>query len=90
MTMSAQLGNLLTAAALCVVLGSNVAQLQQARGSLQTAVANQRTALANAVKIEIQLDALARGTQALAARGNTDAAKIVNILKANGVSIKAG
>lgn len=89
MTMPAHLGTLLTAAALCVVLGSNVAQLRHGQSSLETIVINQRTALANATKAETQLDALAKGTQALANGGNANAAKIVAVLQANGIRINA-
>lgn len=85
--MLAQLGTLLTAAALCVVLGSNVAQQDHAHGSLERVVAGQRSALASAAKVEMQLDALAKGTQSLAHGGNANAEKIVAVLQANGISI---
>ncbi len=87
--MPAHLGTLLTAAALCVVLGSNVTQLRHGQSSLETIVINQRTALANATKAETQLDALAKGTQALANGGNANAVKIVAVLQANGIRINA-
>jgi len=85
--MTTQLGTLMTAAALCVVLGSNVAQLRTAHAALETVVAEQRVALAKAARVETQLDALAKGTQRLASAGNPGAAKIVAILQANGVRI---
>ncbi len=87
MNISAQVGTLLTAVALCVVLGSNVAQLGHAHSDLETIIANQRVGLASATKAETQLDALAKGTQALANGGNANAARIVAILQANGVRI---
>ncbi len=87
MNIPAQVGTLLTAVALCVVLGSNVAQLSHTHGDLETIIVNQRLALANATKAETQLDALARGTQALANGGNANAARIIAVLQANGVRI---
>jgi predicted carbohydrate-binding protein with CBM5 and CBM33 domain len=84
------LGTILTAAALSIVLLSNLLDMRRAHGELEKALAQQKTTLEGAKKTETQLDALASGTQALASGGNANAQRIVATLKQNGVSIKAG
>lgn len=86
-------GNLattLTAAALCVVLTSVAIDLGSARSNLQKSVEAQKTALANAKKVETQLDALAKGVNQLAQGGNANARRIIAVLQQNGVNIKTG
>jgi regulatory protein YycI of two-component signal transduction system YycFG len=68
--------------------GFQTYQLVKERGNLKTLQANQETMLANAQKMRAQLDAIASGTARLAQQGNTNAAQVVNALKAKGITIK--
>ncbi len=63
-------------------------QLQQ-RLSLTEAIAEQDRQLANAGQIQRQLDALAGGTSALAAKGNTHAQQILSELAKQGISVSS-
>ncbi len=87
MSGKAGLAATLTAAALAIVLASNL--FDQRRGALEmTAVlAGQSKALEGNAKIEAQLDALAKGINSLAKSGNANAQRIISTLKQNGVSI---
>lgn len=82
-------GTSLTAAALCVLLVSNILNLNAARGGFNQAL-QQQIMIERSQKIETQLEALATGTQALAASGNPNAQKIVGILQQNGININRG
>lgn len=84
------LATMLTALALCIVLISVAIDLNSAHANLQKSVETQKTALANAKKVETQLDALAKGVNKLAQGGNANARQIITVLQQNGVNIKAG
>ena len=90
MVKSGNLATTLTAAALCIVLTSVAIDLGGARSNLQKSVEAQKTALANAKKVETQLDALAKGVNQLAQGGNANAKRIIAVLQQNGVNIKTG
>lgn len=83
----AEFAIVLTALAIVLVLGSNLIDLRDSQVALQKALDQQQTALANNANVEAQLEALATGTQALAAGGNANAQRIVDTLKQNGISI---
>jgi len=78
----------LTAAALCLVLSSNLADLGRAKTQLNQLISRQETTLKTTEKASGQLDSMASGIQQLAASGNPNAQKIVAVLQANGVHIK--
>jgi hypothetical protein len=84
------LGAALTAGALAIVLASNLFDQWRAHGEMEKAVANQAKALEGGAKIEIQLEALAKGVKALATSGNPNARAIVETLAKNGVNISGG
>ena len=77
------------AAALILVLGSNVRDLWAARDGLAKSIAQQAAALKANQTVEAQLEKLAAGTQRLADRGNPNAQRIVGLLKQNGITINA-
>jgi hypothetical protein len=87
---SGGLGAALTAAALVVVLGSNIVDQWRAAGDMQKAVDQQAKALEGSAKVEAQLESLAKGVQSLAAGGNGNAQAIVDVLAKNGVKINTG
>lgn len=67
--------------------GFQTYQLMKERSNLKTLQTNQETMFTNAQKMRAQLDAIAAGTARLAQQGNTNAAQVVNALKARGISI---
>ena len=75
------------AVALIIVLIANLVEMQRIDTALLAAGKAQTAALTQAKKAEVQLNALARGTQALAAAGNPNAAAILAVLRQNGVQI---
>ena len=81
------LATALVAAALIVILISNLLDLRRAHADLETALENQKSALVANSKAERQLNALASGLNQLALTGNQNASLIVATLKQNGVSI---
>lgn len=83
------LGVLLGLIALCILLGANLAQVVATHGSLQQVLLRQKENEPTIAKIDGQLDALASGTQRLAAGGNANAAKIIATLAENGIQVKA-
>lgn len=89
LTLWGQLGSVLAALALIIVLVSNLFDLNRFHASLQAARAQQTEALATTAKAEAQLDSLARGVQGLAAGGNTNAQAVMAVLASNGVRINA-
>jgi hypothetical protein len=82
-------GTSLTALAFCILLISNLIDVSRAGSDMQKAREGQQAALVTGGKVESQLDALAGGTQSLAAAGNPNAQKIVAILRQNGININA-
>lgn len=64
-------------------------QLVSDRRSLQAAAAQQVNPLAAAHKIRVAADSLAAKTQALADRGNPDAATVIAKLQERGITINA-
>jgi intracellular sulfur oxidation DsrE/DsrF family protein len=82
------LATALTAAALVVLMASNLLDLRNGASNMETALTNQSKLLGDSAKVESQLDALAKGVQRLAADGNTNAQAIIATLKANGVNIQ--
>ena len=79
----------MVAAALLLVLISNLIDLRQIHTDLETATRSQKTARESSNKVEAQLDSLARGLSQLSQAGNQNAQRIVTTLKQNGVAIKA-
>ncbi len=87
--MKAHWGAICTAAALALVLASNLIDIGRFHASLIEARKQQAASLAAATRVETQLDALAKGTQALADGGNANARAILVTLRQNGVRIHA-
>lgn len=83
------IGLILIASAVSILLVSNLIDLRHTHAGLKTAAEAQRAALEGNKKVEIQLDALAKGVNDLARSGNANAAKIVATLKQNGINIKS-
>ena len=75
--------------ALCLVLGSSLLDIQRNNAALTEATKQQAAAVAASHKSEDQLNALARGVQALSDRGDANAAMIVGVLQRNGIHINA-
>ena len=80
----------LTAGALAIVLASNLFDQWSAHEALEKALESQAKALEGSAKIEAQIDALAKGVQALSASGNPNARAIVDVLAKNGIKIDSG
>lgn len=83
------LGILCTAAAVVLVLASNLVDISRFHEALTKAQAQQQINLQTVTRAEAQLDALAKGTQALAAAGNPNAQAILGVLRQNGVQVNA-
>ena len=83
------LGVLFGLVALCILLGANLTQVISTHGSLQQVLQRQKDGEPTIAKIDSQLDALASGTQRLAADGNANAAKIIATLAENGIQVKS-
>lgn len=75
-------------AAICLLLVSNLIDQQRAIARLQKADKDQTTTIAASHKAADQLNALAKGTEALAKSGDANAAAVVAILQRNGIKIK--
>lgn len=73
--------------ALCLVFGSSLLDIQRNNTALAEATKQQATAVAASHKSEAQLNALARGVQALSDGGNANATMIVGALQRNGIHI---
>lgn len=84
----ARLGPLATTIALCIVLASTLADLHRGHDNLQKIAQQQAQRVKTDGKVQLQLESLAKGTQALASAGNPNAQRIVAVLKQNGVNIK--
>ena len=78
-----------TAGAVALVLVSNLIDIGRFHDSLVEARKQQVVGLDNTRRAEVQLDALAKGTQALADQGNPNARAILAVLRQNGVQINA-
>ena len=87
MQSQARLGILLSQLALCIVLVGSAFDALRVHGELSQALVRQKQNDEVIAKIETQLDALARGTQQLAQRGNAHAAAVVAALEQNGIRI---
>lgn len=87
---AANLGILCTAAAVVLVLGSNLVDISRFHTALTKAQVQQQISLEAATRAETQLDALAKGTQALAEAGNPNARAILGVLRQNGIQVNAG
>lgn len=85
----AQLGPICTAAAVVIVLSSNLVDIGRFHDALGKTREQQQISLQAAAKVEIQLDALAKGTKALADNGNPNARAILGVLRQNGIQINA-
>ncbi|MBS0392023.1 MAG: hypothetical protein JSR23_12885 [Proteobacteria bacterium] len=72
---------------LVVWFAFQTSQLLKERDDLKTLNANQEASYANAQKMRGQLDALAAGTARLAQNGNASARKVIDALKAKGISV---
>jgi hypothetical protein len=90
MQLSGNLGIICTAAAVALVLGSNLVDISQVHEVFSKAKVQQQISLQGASRAESQLDALAKGTKALADAGNPNAKEILVVLRQNGVQINAG
>jgi hypothetical protein len=86
---AASLGILCTAAAVVVVLGSNLIDIGRFHDSLSKMRTQQQINIEAVGKAENQLDALAKGTKALADAGNPNARAILEVLRQNGVQVNA-
>ncbi len=84
---SDNLATSLVAAALSVVLISNIIDQRRVNGELEKALSAQQMTLEGNKKVEVQLDGLAKGLQKLAQGGNPNAQRIVETLRQNGVNI---
>lgn len=83
------IGVICTAAALVLLLVSSLVDIGRFHTSLTAAKAQQAVAIETSSRAEKQLDALAKGTQALADGGNANARAILGVLRANGVQVNA-
>lgn len=86
---SASIGVLCTAAAVVLVLGSNLVDIGRFHDAMTKTQVQQQVNLESASRAENQLDALAKGTKALADGGNPNAQAILGVLRQNGVQINA-
>lgn len=86
----ASIGVLCTAAAVVLLLGSNLVDISRFYTALSDAQVQQQINLETATRAETQLDALAKGTQALADAGNPNARAILGVLRQNGIRVNAG
>lgn len=86
---SPSIGVLCTAAAVVLVLGSNLVDIGRFHDALTGTNAKQTSSIEAAARAESQLDALAKGTRALADGGNPNAQAILGVLRQNGVQINA-
>lgn len=84
------IGLLCTAAAVVLVLGSNLVDVGRFHDALSATKARQQSSIESVVRAEAQLDALAKGTKALADSGNPNAQAILGVLRQNGVQINTG
>ena len=77
---------------LAILLGFTVqaAISFQDYGTLKSQLLAQDSIYSNATKVRLQLDAIAKGTVVLAQQGNSNAARILEDLKAAGVNINLG
>jgi len=75
--------------ALVLVLGSSLLDIQRNNAALADATKQQAAAVAASHKSETQLNALARGVQALSDSGDANATMIVGALQRNGIHINA-
>ena len=89
MTRSLTLGVTLSQAALCIVLIASTVDAFRAQARLSATLTEQGRNDDLIGRIDHQLDALARGTQALAQQGNANAARVVAELARTGVHINA-
>ncbi|WP_375396579.1 hypothetical protein [uncultured Sphingomonas sp.] len=80
---------LLGLVALCILLGANLTQVFATHSSLEQVIQRQKEGEPTIAKVDAQLDALASGTQRLAAGGNANAAKIITALAENGIQVKS-
>jgi len=83
------IGVICTAAALVLLLTSSLVDIGRFHTALTAAKTEQTAAVATSARAEAQLDALAKGTQALADGGNANARAILGVLRANGIQINA-
>ncbi len=83
------LSTILIGLALSISLVSNFIDLRVSHAGLVKAAGAQNTALEGSKKVEVQLDALAKGVNDLAQSGNPNAIKVVATLKQNGINIKS-
>ena len=83
------LGIICTAAAAVLVFGSNLVDISRFHDALSKTQAQQQIDLQTVGRAEKQLDALAKGTKALADAGNPNARAILGVLRQNGVQINA-
>jgi ribosomal protein L9 len=77
----------LLAATVLSTLGFQVSQLVSERARLDEIRANQEATLEQAKAMRAQLDSIAKKTAVLAEQGNVNARKIVDQLRAQGISI---
>lgn len=86
---TASIGMLATAAAVVLVLGSNLVDISRFHDALTRTQTQQQVNLATIGRAENQLNALAKGTKALADAGNPNATAILAVLRQNGVQVNA-
>jgi DNA-binding phage protein len=83
------LAGICTAAALVLMLGSNLVDIGRVHDALLKTRGQQQVNLGVSKRAETQLDALAKGTKALADAGNPNARAILGVLKQNGIQVNA-
>ena len=86
---AANIGILCTAAAVVIILASNLVDIGRFHEALGKTQTQQQINLQTAGRAEKQLDALAKGTKALADAGNPNAQAVLGVLRQNGVEVNA-
>ena len=89
MKLPANTASICTAAAVVLVLGSNLVDISRFHDALLKTRGQQQVNLEVTARAEAQLDALAKGTKALADAGNPNARAILGVLKQNGIQVSA-
>ncbi len=85
---SAAVPIVLIAVALVGFLGFQSSQLIRERENLATTKVNQESPIADARKIRLQLDGIAKAASALAASGNVNARNVLADLRKKGIRVK--
>lgn len=90
MKLPANTASICTTAAVVLVLASNLVDIGRIHDALLKTQEQQKANLEVSARAEAQLDALAKGTKALADSGNPNARAILAVLRQNGVQVNTG